>query len=802
MENIRIKKSDGINFVIIVIGFLVMSCTNTKQQGFYESGKEIRLLNTTAELIIDKANWHVKVLDKAGVLHYEELRAPSFQVNEEWITLSKVEEVDTDERQNLIIRVLLSNNKKANLRIERAGDSGFHIEIMAENISAIKGISRLGDKEQIYGFGETWNGHIAQRGQTIQIWDKGGTPDECAYMPYYVSTQNYGFYLNYGGLVNFDIGQKNTEELTYEMEANTLDYTVFIGESVASCVQKSASLTGMPSKPPRWAFEPWFWLMSDPNEPEGELDGLRGEHFIEMIEKLEQLNIPIGVTWLEPPWQTARTTFIPNKEFCPDLKGLIDDIAGHGVKTLAWTVPYTSPEASNWEEAVTNGYLVKKPGGETDNRDIKITESGELDGTFYNKIDYYNPEAVKWWQQQIEKSLELGLKGFKLDAGQALPEDGLLFDGRLGKDYHNSIALEYNKTFHQALTNKLGDDFLMIPRAAWIGSGAQTNFKWPGDLDGSFADNGLSSSVYSSLSLAMSGFSFVSTDIGGFEGRPTPEQVWIRWAQFGAMLPGMQTLNMPWWYSQKAMEHFRYLTWLHTDLIPYWETLGKLSGKTCIPVCRPLIWDYQDDPETWSVEDEYTIGEYILVAPIITEESEREVYFPEGTWFDFRNNNEVYEGKQKILWKQDGDDGLYQFPLYVKEGATIPLEVKNDFSGFGSKYSEGFITLAMWPEQDAENRFVLNDREGPVEIQTAWQQNTLQVKWGKSEKNYLFRIHIKEGLVPNEVNTGKQFDTELSFEQSKTSGWYFNPETQKLWIKKVADDKSGLLDIRLNMIQQ
>ncbi len=48
--------------------------------------------------------------------------------------------------------------------------------------------------EEIYGFGETWNKHLAQRGRALEIWDEAGTPDQCAWMPYFVSTNNYVFF--------------------------------------------------------------------------------------------------------------------------------------------------------------------------------------------------------------------------------------------------------------------------------------------------------------------------------------------------------------------------------------------------------------------------------------------------------------------------------------------------------------------------------------------------------------------------------------------------------------------------------
>jgi alpha-D-xyloside xylohydrolase len=761
--------------------------------------------NLGAILSIEKQSMQVVLLDLEGKVHFSEYHSPVFNLNDTCIQIKSGSSIISANENTTLLSIPASNNININLLVEKAGDYGFKLKYSLSNKKAtnIAGSIVLDPVEEIYGFGEIWNKNLAQRGQTIEIWDKTGTPDECAWMPYYVSTRNYAFFINYGGKVKFNIGRDKADELQYELATNELEYTILIGDDVASCVQNFVALTGMPAKPPRWSFKPWFWLMSDPDIPGGNISTLRGEHFLEMVEKLEALDIPIGVTWLEPPWQNARTSFIPNTEFCPDLKGLIADVAKHGVKMLAWTVPYTSPEASNWDTAIKNDYLVKRPDGKTDKTEIKITSSGELEGTFYNQIDYYNPEAVKWWQQQIKESIDLGLKGFKLDAGQTLPIDGLLYGDRLGKDHHNSIALEYNKVFYESLKNKLGDDFLMIPRAAWIGSGAYTNFKWPGDLSGSFANNGLSSSVYSSLSLAFSGLPFVSTDIGGFVDQPAPEYVWIRWAQFGAMLPGMQTLHMPWWYSDEAKDHFRYLAWLHTDLIPYWETLGNEAHETGTPVCRPLVWDYQSDQETWYVDDEFTVGKYLLVAPFINPETKRNVYLPDGQWIDFWDENEVFEGKQKVRWSKGSKKNVYKFPLYIKEGAVIPLEIKNDVSGFGTKYSEEFITLAMWPEKGAENEFVLNDREGPVSIVTNWETNdNFTIKRGESSKDYLFRIHLKKGLSPSKVvanNLLKQFEDINSFQQSKSDGWYFDQDAQKLWIKKYSDIKSGVLKLKITI---
>ncbi|HYD83769.1 MAG TPA: TIM-barrel domain-containing protein, partial [Opitutus sp.] len=520
--------------------------------------------------------------------------------------------------------------------------------------------------------------------------------------------------------------------------------------------------------------------MADPGQPGAKIDTLKGEHFVQMVEKLQALSIPVGVTWFEPPWQDARNSFVPNPAFSADLRGLVRQLEERGVRTLAWTVPYTTAEASNWKEAVGRGYLVRKPGTTVDGAKVKVTASGELEGRYYNMIDLFNPEAFAWWRAQIERSLETGIRGYKLDAGQDLPADALLHGGRRGADVHNSYAAEYSRVFFEALQKKYGDDFLMVPRAAWMGSSAFTNFKWPGDLSGSYANNGLPSSVYSSLSLAFSGFPFVSTDIGGFEDQPAPEHVWLRWAQFGAMLPGMQTLHMRWWYSEESLAHFRFLTWLHTDMTPLWMSLAHEAAATAAPICRPLVWSDQADVETWRVDDQFTVGESLLVAPLLNNNYDRAVYLPEGRWYDFWDNRETFVGPAHVTWFK-GWFVKDKFPLYIKEGAIIPLEVINEFSGFGWPESSGFVTLAMWPRVRGVSEFTLQDTEAPVRITAEWGgDDVLTLGWSETRRNHLLRVHLDSsfgvGSVADSTGLLNRFDSLDAF-RGGDEGWFHDRDT-------------------------
>ncbi len=791
----------------VLASFLSLFCTSV--WAFHHDSLAVEHLencmvihNMNASLRIEKHPWKVSLLDSRGTVQFSEEQPPQFLMGDQWESVAGINEIVTGGVEGVELVLSLSSGQKVSARVGKEGPSGFRIMLDPGNAKGVRGWNLLHASEEVYGFGETWNGKFAQRGEVIEIWDHVGTPDECAYMPYYVSTRNYTFFLDYGGRVSFDIGQAHTGQLRYEAATGILNYVIVSGESLATAVKNHLSVTGLPSMPPEWALKPWFWLMGDPAAPGMGIETLRDYHFMEMIRKLDSMDIPVGVTWFEPPWQTARTTFIPNPDFTENISVLIRQIEKAGVKALGWTVPYTTASASNFREAVDKGYLVRNPDVSVSTEEAEVSESSELLGNYYNYIDFYNPGAREWWKAQISRSLDLGLKGFKLDAGQDLQEDALLYGGRIGKDYHNAYALEYNKVFYEALTTKFGNDFLMIPRATWMGSTSYTNFKWPGDLSGTFGNNGLPSSVYSSLSLAISGFPFVSSDIGGFEPqRRTPEDVWIRWAQFGAMLPGMQTMQMPWWFSPEAQDHFRFLTWLHTDLIPYWFSLSVLASNDGTPICRPLVWDYQDDIKTWRIEDQFTVGEFLLVAPILNSEPSREVYLPEGQWIDFWDESIVVNGGQKIRWETKS--GLWRFPLYIKRGAILPMEVSNEVSGFGNQNSSGYLTVAIWPEESGTGTFAMEDSESQVEFRiTAPGNSTLEIDISESSRDCLLRVHLPDHIPAlvdlNELPRLNHYLSADSFYAVNDSGWWFNGERSLLWIRLTGQDNENHLTIKMH----
>ena len=119
------------------------------------------------------------MVDNNGDIHYAEYRKPSFLIDGQWITPNNYKLLET-KGEKAVLSVFSTNNCQINLSVEKASDYGFNLKYYCEEgtISEIKGTVKLNPVEEIFGFGENWNEHLAQRGQKIKIWDKSGTPDE------------------------------------------------------------------------------------------------------------------------------------------------------------------------------------------------------------------------------------------------------------------------------------------------------------------------------------------------------------------------------------------------------------------------------------------------------------------------------------------------------------------------------------------------------------------------------------------------------------------------------------------------
>ena len=219
---------------------------------------------------------------------------------------------------------------------------------------------------------------------------------------------------------------------------------------------------------------------------------------------------------------------------------------------------------------------------------------------------------------------------------------------------------------------------------------------------------------YMAIGLSLSGVYNLGHDVGGFSGLAPDPELFVRWVQNGIFYPRFtihswnddKTVNVPWMYPEvipqikKAMDFRRKIT-------PYIYNLIYKAHNEYTPIMKPTFYNYESDENTFNENDEFLLGDSLLVATVVTQgETERKIYLPKGnSWYNY-NTNEIFEGGQEIKVEA----GLDIFPLMVKEGSIIPINT-TDYN-FETKDNDerGFLVYAH--DTEGETTYVSFEDDG------------------------------------------------------------------------------------------
>ncbi|WP_119071333.1 alpha-xylosidase [Aggregatilinea lenta] len=512
--------------------------------------------------------------------------------------------------------------------------------------------------EHFYGFGEKFT-DFDKRGQLMEIWqyDALGVHSERAYknVPFFVSTRGYGLFVDSARATRFDMAASNHSLIKVAVPDTALDYYVITGPDLKHVVTRYAGLTGLPVLPPKWALG--LWMSSGFSQDDT-------ESVLARAQELRDHHIPCDVMHLDTYWQRFGrwSEMIWDADAFPDPAHLLEQLSAQGFKVCLWMNPYLSVESERFHEAAQNGYLLRRADGSPWTGDMWSGLHPEI-----GIIDMTHPGAVAWFQELLRPHLQIGVEVFKTDFGEGVPPDVLAYNGMTGETLHNLYPLLYNDAVAEVSAQVRGRPGFVWGRSTFTG-GQRHAIQWGGDPDCTYP--ALASTLRGGLSIGMCGHAFWSHDIGGFHTQPTPD-LFVRWAQFGLFSPASRAHGMssrlPWDYGEEAERIVRDYVRLRYHLMPYIYTSAKVAADTSLPLIRPMVLEFPDDPVTYTMDLQYLFGPDLLVAPIYNAEGRRPVYFPEGAWIDYWTH-EIIEGPQTRFV----DVPLDVMPLYVRANALIP----------------------------------------------------------------------------------------------------------------------------------
>jgi alpha-D-xyloside xylohydrolase len=580
--------------------------------------------------------------------------------------------------------------------------------------------------EHFYGFGEKFT-DFDKRGQRIETWnyDCGGVFSERSYknVPFFVSTRNYGIFVDSTKATTFDMVASNTAAFSLISPDSALDYYVIAGPDLKTVITRYAELVSFPILPPKWSLG--LWMSS----------GFQRDNAAAVVQRARQIrenNIPCDILHLDCYWQRFGrwSELLWDEEMFPDPAGMIAQIKEMGFKVCLWINSYIGIESERFTEAKEKGYFLKNAEGEAYVVNIW--------GGFHPPVgilDVTHPEAVTWFQNLLRDHLRLGVDIFKTDFGEGIPIDAVAYNGMSGEELHNLYALLYNDLVADVTAEETGHTGLVWARATYAG-GQRHAAQWGGDANCTFP--AMASTLRGGLSMAMCGHAFWSHDIGGFTIQPTAE-LYTRWAQFGLLSPFSRahgnTTRLPWDYGEDALRIFRVYARLRYRLFPYIYTYACIAAETSLPLLRPMALEFQDDPSTYTLDLQYMFGKELLVAPIYNSSGERTIYLPAGRWIDFWTH-EILEGSRTIKVQVPLDI----MPLYVRANALLPTIEPPQFT-IEAPFEE--ITFdAYLLDQGA---FELRDTDGITRVSATLVGSQLRIEAEGAKQSLALRLFPLSG---------------------------------------------------------
>tara|TARA_R110002020_G_scaffold154714_2_gene334983 strand:+ start:142592 stop:144991 length:2400 start_codon:yes stop_codon:yes gene_type:complete len=589
---------------------------------------------------------------------------------------------------------------------------GFHYEESFEYGGDVVKMSKKAQHgEGFYGMGDKPM-HFNLRGKRVQNWATDsyafGKEQDPIYksVPFYIGLNHkraYGIFFDNTFRSYFDFCQERLDITSFWADGGEMNYYFIYGPQMSEVVENYTHLTGKPEMPPLWVlgFQQCKWSYY----PEAKVKSI--------AKQFRDLRIPCDGIYLDIDYMEGFRCFTWSKEYFPDPKKMVQELADDGFKTIVIIDPGIKIDKDYpvYQEALENDYFCKRADGPY--------MMGKVWPGQCCFPDFTNPDVREWWAGLFKELIgDIGVKGVWNDMnepavmevpGKTFPDDVRHnYDGHhcSHRKAHNIYGTQMARATYEGVKKYVYPKRpFVITRSAYSGAQRYTS-SWTGDNVATWEHLWLANIQVQRM--CVSGMSFTGTDIGGFAEQPTGE-LFARWIQLGVFHPfcrvhssGHHGDQEPWSFDDEVTDIARKFIEIRYTLLPYLYTMFYDYSTDGIPMLKPLVYYDQDDPQTHYRTDEFIFGKKILVCPIIEPNAKgRRMYVPKGRWYNFWDHKTIEGGKE--MWV---DADIDMLPIYVKEGAVIPRYPVQQY--VGEKTIEE-LTLEVYYAKGAEVSHVYED---------------------------------------------------------------------------------------------
>ena len=658
------------------------------------------------------------------------------------------------------------------------------------------------DDEHYFGLGEKGDA-LDKRGHAYVMWNTdaygwGPTTDPLyVSIPFFLALRSgraYGLFFDNTYRSSFDMGKEFPDRYSFGAEGGEINYYFIQGPDPKQVLERYTGLTGRMQLPARWqiGYHQSRWSYYPESMVRFIADNFRERH------------IPCDALFLDIHYMDGYRIFTWDKSRFPDPPRLLADLRRQGFRVVTIIDPGVKVDPNYWvyQQGVAGDDFVKMPDGKTSVGKVWPGEAMFPDFTWDRVAD--------WWGSLYQGLIQDGVGGFWNDMnepsvfgvpGKTLPLDAVFYDHGLHSPHakiHNVYGMLMSEATRQGiLKNRPDQRPLVITRDTYAG-GQRYAAVWTGDNSSTWEH--LRLSLPELMNMGLSGLALVGADIGGFALSPSPD-LFTRWLEAGIFYPYCRTHTEigsrnqePWSYGNRREDINRQSIELRYRLLPYFYNAFHQAAETGLPVMRALLLDYPGDPIAVQAEDEFLLGDDLLVAPVLKDgEVTRSVYLPKGEWYDFWSPRR-YTGPAEI----DVDAPLDRIPLFARGGAVIPTQQVMEYT---DQAPIDPLTLEVYPAGDSSRDYYEDDgltygyRQGNSLQQTITVQDErdgVTVKTSARRGSYQppsraleIKIHGAQCPPPQVESAGNtlaQVDTLEKLNQVDAA-WYFDRASATVLVK-------------------
>lgn len=653
------------------------------------------------------------------------IRAQSIRAGESFFSDDRYEMVETHQWP----RALVVRDDKKTWRLEQAAGNEFAVTIDKETLALrfTQGKQTLlaeakpvtwsetiitaqfiaDEQEHFTGLGHGYyarESSIDLRGKVIERnYGRKQIEQAPLIVPFYLSSKGYGVFLNSTFTNRFSFGAEGDYSIAIDDDGfgGRMDYFVITGSNLRQVLDNYTQLTGRPRLP---AISMFGLQLTDKSHDHNSPTPSDEQWWKNKVAEHRAAGYPLDHLVNDNRWRAAGgqrcvSKLEWDKERYPDPKAYAEWQKAQG---LVMTVDFNRCIGQ-----FSDGW---KP-------EFNIPETGEIDFAA-SAPDLTNAEFRRWfWQVFYDNTLNPAL-GYPNDAlwidefdeMGAAPKKMILANGRSSAEMRNYWFFLIAKSLVQEGWDKSDINKRPFVWVRGMTAGAQRYATlWSGDIQPNHAD--MANQIRSMQLAGLSGFPYWGHDAGGFfnfeEEYGPDDKLYQQWAMaFGSFAPlwkphGMGQSRWPLDRSEASQATAHKYATIRYELMPYLYTAAHQAAATGIPIARPMLLDYGQDPKAWQFDLQYMWGDNLLVAPNADATDKKSVWLPAGQWYD-------YETKQPVAGDQvlEVAAPVGSLPLFAKAGAIIP---QRDFALSTAFIDAQRLQLDIYAGEDGRTQLIEDD---------------------------------------------------------------------------------------------